>query len=106
MGGGVYENDGGSKRSGGGSPPRLITSSPEPPLIVNVKSSLVDMTQNWSLPPPPSTSTDSTPRKLTMRPEPAITLDVITKVSPSGTPTTTSVTSPGPPLIVTGSFWS
>ena len=42
------------------------------------------------------------PRKLTIRPAPAITLLVTTKTSPIGVPTMTSVSVPGPPLIATG----
>ena len=57
-----------------------------------------------SAPPAPLISSFSMPVKLTMRPAPATKASVTMKLSPTAVPMITTVSTPGPPEMLTGAF--
>ena len=86
------------------SPPTSKVSEPAPPISVVTSFGLVLSTKKWSSPSRPSTSSRSTPTNSTFSPAPCTPSLVMTKLSFSSVPMTTTVSTPAPPSIFTGAL--
>src|SRR3989442_1430533 len=86
------------------SPATLNVSLPRPPTIVVTNPCRVPWMKKSSSPSRPSTSTASTPVNRTLSPAPNTPSSVMTKLSFSSVPSTTTLSKPGPPSTSTGAL--
>jgi hypothetical protein len=87
------------------SPATLKLSEPRPPMTLTTVPARVDCTKKLSSPSRPSTSSRSSlAERPTFRPAPNTPSRVITKASAPSVPSTTTVSKPAPPSILTGAL--